>query len=223
MKGAALVAAAIGLQVAAAAAQTAAAAWSELPSARRSGMFAILLDDGTGAGASSGLGAILSERGVPVARWDCGHYLAAITTAETAASALANAIEHYSAQWRSQRVLLIGQERCAAILPLLFQQLSPAQRAKVVQLSLLDPTASLPTPLLADRKALVASLNQVGGAGVQCLSTAANAICDSTELTGAEKWAVPSNSEGISHSDIARRVLAGARRRSGGRNQSRQR
>lgn len=83
------------------------------------------------------IGEVLAGRGVPVVGVDSLRYFWRAKTPQETARDLARIIEHYTAAWHTPRVVLIGYSFGAGILPFAYNRLPEADRARVVQLSLL--------------------------------------------------------------------------------------
>ncbi len=97
----------------------------------------ILTGDGGWAEIDKSIGAGLSAAGVPVVGWSSLRYYWAPRTPEQAAADLARIIEHYSAIWKRQRVLLIGYSFGADVLPFLVNRLPRNLQARIAGVTLL--------------------------------------------------------------------------------------
>lgn len=108
-------------------------------------MAVLLSGDGGWADLDRAVAAALAAAGVPVVGWDSLRYFWTARTPEAAAADLATVMEHYQAQWRRTRVILIGYSFGADALPFLVTRL-PAlllRRVDRVVLLGLSDTAAL--------------------------------------------------------------------------------
>jgi type IV secretory pathway VirJ component len=85
------------------------------------------------------LAARLADRGIPVVGVNVLKYFWQAKTPETCARDLERILDHYSAEWRAQRVLLVGFSFGAEVLPVIVNRLSPGARARVTSVVLLSP------------------------------------------------------------------------------------
>jgi type IV secretory pathway VirJ component len=94
--------------------------------------FAIVL---TGDGPTGGLGKLmaadLSRSGVPSVVWSSLRYYWTPRTPEQAARDLDAVIRHYAAEWKRDRVVLVGYSMGADVLPFLVNRLPPETRARI--------------------------------------------------------------------------------------------
>jgi len=105
--------------------------------------FAVVLSgDGGWASFDRSLGDALSKRGVPVVGFNSLSYFWSKRTPEEAAVDLGRVIDHYSAAWRKERVMLIGYSFGAEVLPFVARRLLPDRRARVAMIALLGPSAT---------------------------------------------------------------------------------
>lgn len=86
------------------------------------------------------MGKRLVDRGVPVLGVSCLDYYWRNRSPEQSAQELDALITKYTAQWHKQKVWLIGFSFGADVLPTIINKLSPANRARVVQMVLLSPS-----------------------------------------------------------------------------------
>lgn len=100
-------------------------------------MAVILTGDGGWADIDKGVAAGLAAAGVPVVGWSSLRYYWTPRTPEAAAMDLARIVEHYSAAWRKERVLLVGYSFGADVLPFLVNRLPSPALARVRSVSLL--------------------------------------------------------------------------------------
>ena len=112
----------------------------EVPASRgesRDALAVILTGDGGWADIDKTVAAGLSAAGVPVIGWSSLDYYWTPRTPEAAARDLARIIEHYSAAWHKERVLLVGYSFGADVLPFLVNRLPALARARIRRVSLL--------------------------------------------------------------------------------------
>ena len=105
--------------------------------ADRGVMAVILTGDGGWADIDKSLAAGLAGAGVPVVGWSSLRYYWTPRTPEAAASDLARIVEHYTAAWKKERVLLVGYSFGADVLPFLVNRLPAPARARISSVSLL--------------------------------------------------------------------------------------
>jgi len=103
----------------------------------RGAMAVILTGDGGWADIDKSLAAGLSAAGVPVVGWSSLRYYWTPRTPDAAAKDLVRIIEHYSAAWKKERVLLVGYSFGADVLPFLVNRLPTPARARISSVSLL--------------------------------------------------------------------------------------
>jgi type IV secretory pathway VirJ component len=104
------------------------------------GEFAIILSgDGGWVSIDRDLSTAFSQRGIPVVGWDSLKYFWNARTPEGAGRDLDRVITHYSAEWKRDRVILVGYSQGADTLPFMVNRLSPGARANVVHTVLLGP------------------------------------------------------------------------------------
>ena len=100
-------------------------------------MAVILTGDGGWADIDKSVAAGLAAAGVPVVGWSSLRYYWTPRTPEAAARDLARIVEHYSAAWKKQRVLLVGYSFGADVLPFLVNRLPAPALARISSVSLL--------------------------------------------------------------------------------------
>jgi type IV secretory pathway VirJ component len=100
-------------------------------------MAVILTGDGGWADIDKTVAAGLAAAGVPVVGWSSLRYYWTPRTPEAAARDLARIVEHYSAAWKRQRVLLVGYSFGADVLPFLVNRLPSSALARISSVSLL--------------------------------------------------------------------------------------
>jgi type IV secretory pathway VirJ component len=100
-------------------------------------MAVILTGDGGWADIDKTVAAGLAAAGVPVVGWSSLRYYWTPRTPEAAALDLARIVEHYSAAWKKERVLLIGYSFGADVLPFLVNRLPSPALARIGGVSLL--------------------------------------------------------------------------------------
>jgi type IV secretory pathway VirJ component len=84
------------------------------------------------------LGAVFTQRGLPVAGVSTFKYFWRYRSPDESAHDLDRLLDRYTAQWGKKRVLLIGYSFGADVLPTIVGKLRPDNRAKLVQLDLLS-------------------------------------------------------------------------------------
>ncbi|MDF3983503.1 AcvB/VirJ family lysyl-phosphatidylglycerol hydrolase [Luteibacter sp. PPL201] len=84
------------------------------------------------------LGAVFTQRGVPVAGISTFKYFWRYRSPEESAHDLDRLLDKYTAQWNKHRVLLIGYSFGADVLPTIVNRLRPDNRARLNQLVLLS-------------------------------------------------------------------------------------
>ncbi|TAH48774.1 MAG: virulence factor family protein [Betaproteobacteria bacterium] len=115
----------------------------ELPVARPTDTFAVLYSgDGGWRDLDKAVAAILQRSGLPVVGVDVLRYFWAHRTAEQGAHDLGRIIDTYRQKWGASKVVLIGYSFGADVLPALYNRLPAADRAAVVQMSLLGFAAT---------------------------------------------------------------------------------
>jgi len=106
-------------------------------SAGRDTMAVILTGDGGWADIDKSLAAGLAAAGVPSVGWSSLTYYWKPRTPESAARDLARVIEHYSAAWKKEHVLLVGYSFGADVLPFLVNRLPAETEARISRVNLL--------------------------------------------------------------------------------------
>jgi type IV secretory pathway VirJ component len=172
------------------------------------------------------LGEILAEHGTPVVGVDSLRYFWHEKTPDEMARDLAEIIDHYRELWSTPRVLLIGYSFGADVLPFAVNRLPPAQRAAVVQVTLLGVEPNAPFEIHVsgwlgaeqpeDAPEVLPELLRIPAAQVQCVygEEEEDTLCRAPELAGAEII----RTGGGHHFDedypaLAQRILDGADRR----------
>jgi type IV secretory pathway VirJ component len=84
------------------------------------------------------LGAVFTQRGIPVAGVSTFTYFWRYRSPQESAHDLDGLLDRYTKQWNKQRVLLIGYSFGADVLPTIVGRLRPDNRAKLSQLVLLS-------------------------------------------------------------------------------------
>lgn len=100
-------------------------------------MAIVLTGDGGWAELDKSVAAKLAASGVPAIGWSSLSYFWNPRTPEQAAADLARIITHYTAAWKTPRVLLVGYSFGADALPFLVNRLPPDVRARVTRVGLL--------------------------------------------------------------------------------------
>jgi len=169
---------------------------------------------------------VLAHSGTPTVGVDSLRYFWWEKSPELVASDLARILRHYTEQWGTNRVLLVGYSFGAGILPFAVNRLPDALRADVVQISLLglEPRAPFQISVSgwvgdSDRGLpVLPELVQLDLARLQCFYGEAekDTLCTAPELARAEIV----RTRGGHHFDgdyegLARRILDGAARREG--------
>jgi type IV secretory pathway VirJ component len=103
----------------------------------RGAMAVLLTGDGGWAEFDKSVAAGLAAVGVPVVGWSSLRYFWTPRTPEAAAKGLARIIEHYSAAWRKEHILLVGYSFGADALPFLVNRLPAETRAQISSVCLL--------------------------------------------------------------------------------------
>lgn len=115
----------------------------ELPVAQPTDTFAVLYSgDGGWRDLDRDVAAILQRRGLPVVGVDVLRYFWARRSPEHGAHDLGRIIDRYRQKWGASKVVLIGYSFGADVLPALYNRLPAAERAAVVQVSLLGFAAT---------------------------------------------------------------------------------
>lgn len=208
----------------------------ELPSAEPGPFLAVIWSgDGGWRDLDKTIGEKLAAAGVAVVGVDSLRYFWRAKTPERVASDLAEILRHYGARWERHQVALIGYSFGAGILPFAMNRLPDAERAKVVQLSLLglEPRAPFEFHVrgwleqagleaAADRDAplVLPELLRIDPALVQCFAgeDERDSLCRAPELGAIERI----DTAGGHHFDgdyaaLAARILAGLERRAAAR------
>jgi type IV secretory pathway VirJ component len=110
--------------------------------ADRGVMAVVLTGDGGWAEIDKSVGEGLAAAGVPVVGWSSLRYYWTPRTPEAASRDLARIVEHYSALWGKERVLLVGYSFGADVLPFLVNRLPAAVRSRIAGVTLLGPSDS---------------------------------------------------------------------------------
>ncbi|HWK44731.1 MAG TPA: AcvB/VirJ family lysyl-phosphatidylglycerol hydrolase [Stellaceae bacterium] len=171
----------------------------------------------------------LSQDGVNAIGWDSLRYFWGRKTPDQLAHDLHRVIATYAAKWRAQKVLLIGYSFGADVLPFAYGRLGAADRARVIQLSLLgfskaadfeiSMTGWLGGPPTAAALPVDPALAAIKPSLIQCFygeEDGDDTACPSLAARGAEII----RTTGGHHFDgdyaaLAKRILDGARRRAG--------
>lgn len=205
----------------------------ELPSHQPGAAMAVIYSgDGGWRDLDKSIGEWLAGAGVSVVGVDSLRYFWHAKTPERVAEDLAGILQHYGSRWQRSQVALIGYSFGAGVVPFAMNRLPPAERARVVQVSLLglesrapfefhvsgwfeqfgvqeDPRAAAPLVL--------PELLQIDLRLVQCVygEDEAESLCRAPELAAAERI----RTRGGHHFDgdyptLAKRILDGIERRS---------
>lgn len=172
------------------------------------------------------IGEYLAEHGVSVVGVDSLRYFWNERTPPVMARDLDEIIAGYSADWKANKVVLVGYSFGATVLPFAVNRLSPENKAKVVQVSLLglEPRATFSIQIAGwfgavpggDSPSVLPQVMKLGTKLVQCFygEEEEETLCRSPKLAGAEII----RTEGGHHFDgdyvaLAERILRGARAR----------
>lgn len=102
--------------------------------------FAIFLTgDGGWAALDRAVSARLARADVPVVGWNARSYFWTRRTPEEAAADLGNVIRRFRAEWKRDRVIVVGYSRGADVLAFLVSRLAPEERAALQLVALLGP------------------------------------------------------------------------------------
>jgi type IV secretory pathway VirJ component len=102
--------------------------------------FAVILSgDGGWVSIDRDLSTAFAERGIPVVGWDSLKYFWTARTPEEAGRDLDRVINHYAADWKRERVIVVGYSQGADTLPFMLNRLSPQARERVAHTVLLGP------------------------------------------------------------------------------------
>jgi type IV secretory pathway VirJ component len=198
----------------------------EIPSKAAGPLLAVIWSgDGGWRDLDRTLGTLLAERGVTVVGVDSLRYFWRKRTPEEAAADLAKLLAARRAKAGAEAVLLVGYSFGADVLPAIYNRLPEAERARVVQLSLLGlaPTASFEFHVAgwlgaagADDRPVLPELARIDPRLVQCVYGVEEkeSLCPGPELDAAERI----ETKGGHHFDgnyraLAEKILAGAERR----------
>lgn len=110
--------------------------------AHRDELAVILTGDGGWAHIDKTIAADLAADGVPAVGWSSLEYYWTPRTPDQAARDLARIIDHYTAAWKKDKVLLVGYSFGADTLPFLVNRLPAPVRARVRKVALLSPSTT---------------------------------------------------------------------------------
>jgi type IV secretory pathway VirJ component len=174
------------------------------------------------------IGEMLAAHGTPVVGVDSLRYFWHEKTPEEMAADLAEIIDHYRALWSTPQVLLIGYSFGADVLPFAVNRLPAAERAAVVQVTLLGVEPHAPFEISVadwlgeqpeDAPAVLPELLKIPAREVQCVygEEEEDTLCRAPELAGVELIRTSGGHHfGEDYSALAQRILDGAARREGG-------
>jgi type IV secretory pathway VirJ component len=199
----------------------------EIPAAAHAARFAVVYSgDGGWRDIDKQIGEVLAANGTPCVGVDSLRYFWRAKTPDELARDLARIIRHYQQAWSAREVLLIGYSFGAGILPATVNRLPEDVRAAIVQISLLGLEPRAPFEIAVsgwlgglpeDAAAVLPELERLDLERVQCFYGAdeEETLCQDPALYRAEIV----RTEGGHHFDgdyeaLARRILAGAKRRS---------
>ena len=103
-------------------------------------MAVMLTGDGGWADLDKAIAAGLAAAGVPVVGWSSLEYYWTPRTPEAAAADLARIVNHYTAAWRKDRVIVVGYSFGADVAPFLVNRLADAVKSRVAKVVLLGPS-----------------------------------------------------------------------------------
>ena len=197
----------------------------ELPAEGPGDLLAIVWSgDGGWADLDKVIGESLARKGVAVVGVDTLKYFWEAKSPDRVAADVAAMIRHYGDQWQRRKVVLVGYSFGADVLPFAYNRLPEAEKARVVQLSLLalSTFADFEFHLVgwvsderhADSLDTAPELARLGGVRLQCFygtEEAGTTGCLQPEVRPDQRIAI----EGGHHFDgdyeaLARRILAGA-------------
>ena len=95
--------------------------------------------DGGWAALDREVSARLAKADVPVIGWNARAYFWTRRTPEEAAADLGRVIRRFRAEWKRERVIVVGYSRGADVLPFLVSRLAPEERAALQLVVLLGP------------------------------------------------------------------------------------
>jgi len=208
----------------------------ELPSAQPGPFLAVIFSgDGGWRDLDKTVGEWLAGAGVAVVGVDSLRYFWSEETPERVAADLAEIVRSYGARWQRSQVALIGYSFGAGVLPFALNRLPEAERARVVQLTLLglEPRAPFAFHVAGwleqvgvaadpyrDALPVLPELLRIDPALVQCFEgkDEPDSLCRAPELAGVERI----TTSGGHHFDgdypaLARRILEGLERRAAAR------
>jgi type IV secretory pathway VirJ component len=99
----------------------------------------ILSGDGGWVSIDKELGHTLSQAGIPVVGFNSLHYFWTSRQPQEMANDLTRIIDHYTAAWGRQRIILVGYSRGADVLPFMVSRLPPTLRGRINLVALLGP------------------------------------------------------------------------------------
>ena len=105
----------------------------------RSSMAVLVTGDGGWAGLDKDIAGYLAQQGMGVVALDSLKYFWNERTPDSAAKDLGRILDHYSAKWRKQKVVLIGYSLGADVLPFMADRLPVELRSKISAIALLAP------------------------------------------------------------------------------------
>lgn len=198
----------------------------EMPAGASASRFAVIYSgDGGWRDLDKQIGQSFAAHGTPCVGVDSLRYFWRSKTPDQVAADLGRIIRHYQAAWSAPDVLLVGYSFGAGILPFAVNRLPDAERAAVLQVSLLGLGPSAPFEIAvtgwlgavsADALPVPPELAQLDLSRVQCFygEEEAETLCPDPQLARAEII----RTRGGHHFDgdyeaLARRILEGASRR----------
>jgi type IV secretory pathway VirJ component len=199
----------------------------ELPVQRPGQAMAVIYSgDGGWRDIDKQIGEVLSQRGMPVVGVDSLRYFWHEKTPEEIASDLSQIIRHYGAVWGTDKVVLVGYSFGAGILPFAINHLSSADRARIVQVSLLglEPRAEFEVKVSgwfggepgSDAPPVLPEILRQNLGLFQCFYGAEeeDTLCRAPELAGAEIIRTGGGHHfGGDYRALAQKILDGAARR----------
>ena len=201
----------------------------ELPAERPGALFAVVYSgDGGWRDLDKEVAGFLAEKGVPVVGVDSLRYFWHERAPDVVARDLARILARYRELWGTPSAILVGYSFGAGVLPFALNRLPGAERAGVVQLSLLglEPEAPFEIELAGwigapDRSAplVLPELVRIDLARVQCFygEDEEDSLCRAPALAAAELIRTSGGHHfGGDYEALAARILDGAQRRTEG-------
>jgi type IV secretory pathway VirJ component len=154
-------------------------------------MAVILSGDGGWAAGDRTMAAALADSGISVVGLDVPSYLRMPRTPDGASADLKRLLEYYLADWRAERVILIGYSHGADLAPFMVSRLPPQLRSRIALLAMLglEHSASFRFHLAdiianvshEDALPVLPEVEKLGGLPMLCVqgSNEENSLCSS--------------------------------------------